>query len=411
MPGTGRQATTEELTAAHFADFVAEAHGGRRPFPWQQALLDRILTDGRWPDVIDVPTGLGKTTVLDVAVFVAALRPDLAPRRTFFVVDRRLVVDEAHEHATAIREALTGTAGPVCRAVADRLRAVGDPGEVLTVARMRGGVTWDRVWLERPDRHAIITGTIDQVGSRLLFRGYGVSEYARSIDAALVGTDSLIVVDEAHLATAFHTTVREAFDLDRWPIARRPVLITMSATNPADDDRPAASGIGTPTVHTISTADLDHPDAGQRLRAGKRLRLVQVDTNRRKAATEVPQVMADLAARLADRGVVAVVANTVARARAVPSPAHAGRSPLRHLLRASGPRAAAAPSPAHAGRSPLQQLAGEPLKSALSVIDPRGSVSIVTCTAAGIRSKRRPSVTGSREPVSIATSAWRPARS
>lgn len=326
MPGTGRQATIEELTAAHFADFVAEAHGGRRPFPWQQALIDRILADGRWPDVIDVPTGLGKTTVLDVAVFVAALRPDLAPRRTFFAVDRRLVVDEAHEHATAIREALTGPAGPVCRAVADRLRAVGDPGEVLTVARMRGGVTWDRVWLERPDRRAIITGTIDQVGSRLLFRGYGVGEYARSIDAALVGTDSLIVVDEAHLAAAFHTTARAAFDLDRWPIARRPVLVTMSATNPADDDRPAASDIGTPppapdigtpTVHTISTADLDHPDAGQRLRAGKRLRLVQVDTNRRKAATEVPQVMADLAVRLADRGVVAVVANTVARARAV----------------------------------------------------------------------------------------------
>ncbi|MDG4766832.1 type I-U CRISPR-associated helicase/endonuclease Cas3 [Solwaraspora sp. WMMD406] len=325
--GLGRQDTVAALTAADFAAFVAEAHAGREPFPWQQALLDRILADGRWPDVIDVPTGLGKTTVLDVAVFVAALRPDLAPRRTFFVVDRRLVVDEADEHATAIQAALTGTAaGPVCREVADRLRAVGDPGDVLTVARMRGGVTWDRIWLERPDRRAIITGTIDQVGSRLLMRGYGVSEYARPIDAALVGTDSLIVVDEAHLATAFHTTARAAFDLDRWPIARRPTLVTMSATNPADDDRPAAfdigtptaaSDIGTPTVHTISAADLDHPMAGQRLRAGKRLRLVHVDTNRRKADTEVPQVMADLAVRLADQGVVAVVANTVARARGV----------------------------------------------------------------------------------------------
>lgn len=317
MPGTRQRPTVDELTAADFADFVAEAHGGRRPFPWQQALLDRILADGRWPDVIDVPTGLGKTTVLDVAVFVAALRPDLAPRRTFFVVDRRLVVDEAYEHATTIRQALTDPAGPVCREVADRLRSAGDPGEVLTVARMRGGVSWDRVWLERPDRCAVITGTIDQVGSRLLFRGYGVSEYARSIDAALVGTDSLIVVDEAHLATAFHTTARAAFDLDRWPIARRPTLVTMSATNPADDDQPTASDIGTPTVHSISAADLDHPVAGRRLRAGKRLRLVQVDTNRRKAATDVPQVMVDLAVRLADRGVVAVVANTVARARAV----------------------------------------------------------------------------------------------
>jgi CRISPR-associated endonuclease/helicase Cas3 len=314
--------TADPLTADDFAAFVAEVHGepgaassgpGRRePFPWQRALLDRILTDGRWPDVIDVPTGLGKTSVLDVSIFVAALRPELARRRTFFVVDRRLVVDEAHDHAERLQKALRAAATPVCAAVAQALRAPGDEdGEVLTATRMRGGVTWDRIWLERPDRYAIITGTVDQVGSRLLFRGYGVSEYGRSIDAALVGTDSLIIVDEAHLATAFRTTVTAALDLDQWPLGARPALVTMSATASTAD---ADSEI---TVHGISADDETHPVAGRRLRARKRLRLVEVPTTQKKARAEMPRALADLALGLAPQGVVGVVVNTVSRARAV----------------------------------------------------------------------------------------------
>ena len=37
-------------------------------------------------------------------------------------------------------------------------------------------------------------------GSRLLFRGYGSTLNRRPIDAAMAGTDSLVLLDEAHLA-------------------------------------------------------------------------------------------------------------------------------------------------------------------------------------------------------------------
>ncbi|WP_018788153.1 type I-U CRISPR-associated helicase/endonuclease Cas3 [Micromonospora sp. CNB394] len=305
------------LTADDFTAFVAQVHspdlGDRTPFPWQRALLDRILAEGRWPDVIDVPTGLGKTSVLDVAVFVAALRPQLARRRVFFVVDRRLVVDEAHEHATRLATALRDATSGVCAQVAQALRMPGDDGEVLTVARMRGGVTWDRIWVERPDRYAIVTGTVDQVGSRLLFRGYGVSEHARSIDAALVATDSLIVIDEAHLADAFQTTITAASALDPWPLTPAPAVVTMSATTPTTQEQSGGAW-----VHRISAADEEHPAAGRRLRARKRLCLLTVPTSRAKAATDVPRAMATLASRLAcNATVVGVVANTVARARGI----------------------------------------------------------------------------------------------
>ena len=208
------------LTEEHFCAFFEAVHGWK-PFPWQQALLRRVLEQG-WPELIDVPTGLGKTAVLDVAVYAAALGSEYSRRRVFLVVDRRLIVDQAHEHATRIQQALAEAApGTVCDAVAARLAAAGDDGPVLDVTRMRGGINWSWLWLERPDRHAIITGTVDQIGSRLLFRGYGVGQRLWPVDAALAGTDSLIIVDEAHLSDACYPPSMTSGSLKPPALARR----------------------------------------------------------------------------------------------------------------------------------------------------------------------------------------------
>lgn len=296
-----------------FVRFVGEVHQDadgrpREPFPWQSDLVRRVLTDERWPDAIDAPTGLGKTATLDAAVFLAAVRPDLARRRIFFVVDRRIVVDEAHEHASRLAGALARPRGPVSEMVAAALRQDGDDADqVLSVTRMRGGVTWERLWLERPDRHAIVTGTVDQIGSRLLFRGYGVANAALPIDAALVGTDSLILIDEAHLAEPFLASARAALAFASCSWAPQPVIVTLSAT-------PHTRG----RVHGIAPADEAHPVAGRRLRASKRLHLVAVTATKAKASAAMSQAIATLALRLAANApVVGAVVNTVARARAV----------------------------------------------------------------------------------------------
>lgn len=305
------------LSPADFAEFVGKVHSPegpeqRRPFPWQQTLLERVVTDRGWPAVIDVPTGLGKTSVIDVFTFASALVPDRMPRRLFFVIDRRIVVDEAYEHARAIENALSEPRFDVTREVAERVR-VGE-GRPLTATRMRGGTTWSWRWVERPDQRAVVVATVDQVGSRYLFRGYGVSDRLRPIDAALVGSDSLIVVDEAHLSHALLTTLTKAREIDALrerQVAAPPLLVTMSATPPSDE---------LADVHSISDADRADPVAARRLGAAKTLRTVEVSTTRSRAATLVPVVMAALAERLAAESgagsVVGIVANTVSRARA-----------------------------------------------------------------------------------------------
>ncbi|MGI8332752.1 type I-G CRISPR-associated helicase/endonuclease Cas3g [Actinomadura scrupuli] len=299
------------LGVQEFAAFLAEVHG-RDPYPWQTRLVRDILDKGAWPDVLDVPTGLGKTTVIDIAVFVAAARPEIARRRVFFVVDRRLVVDEAHEHAETLATALREPPGPVTTSLANRLRQNGDDGPPLEVTRMRGGTTWSWRWLERPDRHAVVVGTVDQIGSRLLFRGYGVGEFLRPIDAALTGADSLIVIDEAHLAEPLRTTLKAALPLQPGGMVRTPIVLTMSATVPPGADE---------TVFRTDADDLLDEHAGPRLRAPRTLNLLKATATRKNVHSVMPRLLADWATALAgeeDSGkVILAVCNTVGRARAV----------------------------------------------------------------------------------------------
>ena len=312
------------LEAADFAEFYQKVHG-YPPFPWQSAVVAQVLVEGRWPDLVDVPTGLGKTSMLDVAVFVAAATVGtpagqrLGRRRCFFVVDRRIVVDEAAVHAQLIQQRLNeaeqGRSGGVLGAVAAGLRAYAPDaaGPLLPVTTMRGGTAWADAWLDRPDRSGIVLGTVDQVGSRLLFRGYGVSDRRRPIDAALVGTDALLLVDEAHLSEALLTTVDAARERDRLGLPLPGLdVVQLSAT-------------GTAATHPF-TLDIDthlaEPVARQRLTAGKRLTLREASVKdcARVLADTVAEKLAILAGGASAGGyapVAAVVCNTVDRARAV----------------------------------------------------------------------------------------------
>lgn len=188
-----------------FSEFY-EALNGRTPFPWQDRLANEVADLGRWPAEVGVPTGLGKTACLDIAVWWLASQAErapserTAPTRIWWLVNRRLLVDSTADHAEHISKALHDGEGDALRAVGARLHSLSaaTSSSPLDVIRLRGGVAARRP--KDPSHPAILLSTIPMYGSRLLFRGYGTSRAMRPIDAALAGTDSLLLVDEAHLA-------------------------------------------------------------------------------------------------------------------------------------------------------------------------------------------------------------------
>ncbi|MFW6034323.1 MAG: type I-U CRISPR-associated helicase/endonuclease Cas3, partial [bacterium] len=230
---------TADLVPERFPEFFEQVTN-HQPFAWQTSLVARLL-ESRPPDVIDVPTGFGKTSVVHCWAYALAAGRDL-PRRLCFVVDRRVVVDATYDDACELAEALERPRDEVVASVAERLRALHGDLELkpLEAVRMRGGVTWDSRWLARPDQAAVVVGTVDQFGSRLLLRGYGVSDRMRPIDAALVGLDTWLVVDEAHIAEPLAQTTGAVARYQRLAPRLgkvRPLAVTqMSATADGGED-------------------------------------------------------------------------------------------------------------------------------------------------------------------------------
>ena len=163
---------------------------GYPPFRWQRRLFNDHFSCGDIPRACDIPTGLGKTATMAVWLIARSLGAEL-PRRLIYVVDRRAVVDQATTFAETLRERAS-----------DALDI-----DDLPISTLRGQFADNGRWRETPHLSAIVVGTIDMIGSRLLFSGYGVSTKMRPYHAALLGVDALVVLDEAHLCPAFESLV------------------------------------------------------------------------------------------------------------------------------------------------------------------------------------------------------------
>src|SRR6516225_9172186 len=166
-----------KLRADEFAAFFHAVHG-YDPFPWQARLAKQVFAAG-WPTKpLDAPTAAGKTATIDIAIFHLALEANhglkrRAPLRILFVVDRRLIVDDAYERATTIAEKLARAKTGVLARVAARLQQFAEDEKLpVVVTRLRGGVPKEPDWVRTPAQPTVIVSTVDQVGSRLLFRGY-----------------------------------------------------------------------------------------------------------------------------------------------------------------------------------------------------------------------------------------------
>ncbi len=206
MVTSGANTEGTELFAKRF-----QALTGNAPFPWQERLFLWFLSDKILPTDISLPTGTGKTSIM--AIWLVALaakssadsRQILIPRRLIWVVNRRVVVDQATDEAARMRERINDPAIVELEPIRSALmKLCGETsGDVLGISTLRGQFEDNAEWRGNPSRPAVIVGTVDMVGSRLLFSGYGVGFKARPLHAGFLGQDVLLVHDEAHLEPAF----------------------------------------------------------------------------------------------------------------------------------------------------------------------------------------------------------------
>lgn len=203
----------QAVQRSDFSAFFAALNGGHAPFSWQQDLVDHIVTTGTWPHRIVAPTGAGKSSVVDVHLFVNALfasgNGPRVPRRLCVVVGRRALVDSQADRAMNIQrsmvdllnnDAASGESDIIYR-VAKLLSSfhVHDVTEPFLVGHIRGELSNRSLPVNEPSACAVIAATPDMWGSRLLFKGYGSSKQARPRETALIAMDSVFVLDEAHL--------------------------------------------------------------------------------------------------------------------------------------------------------------------------------------------------------------------
>lgn len=168
-------------------DAFFEKATGNKPYPFQK----RLATCEQLPELIDIPTGLGKTDAVVLAWlwrrrFASREVQDTTPRRLVYCLPMRVLVEQTRDKAKMWLKNL------------GILSERPGEGEGIAVTVLMGGedkAEWDLY----PERDAIIIGTQDMLLSRALNRGYGMSRYRWPVHFGLLNNDCLWVMDEVQL--------------------------------------------------------------------------------------------------------------------------------------------------------------------------------------------------------------------
>ena len=186
----------------------------------------------------------------------------------------------------------------------------------LDVIRLRGGVA-SRMPAD-PSQPTVILCTLPMYGSRLLFRGYGSSRSLRPINAAMAGTDSLVLLDEAHLAP--HLKALMGALAECTPGAE---ALLGEFRSRANITSLTATGDASPERFDLDEQDRENPTIIKRLNAAKPVEVRKRDTG--DIAKLLAEAAGDLLAEASQRASCLVFANTPPRRRGRHSSVCAGR--------------------------------------------------------------------------------------
>jgi CRISPR-associated endonuclease/helicase Cas3 len=310
------------LAPSEFELFFEQVHG-MPPFPWQSRLAEEVMKTGHWPKRLRLPPGSGSSGLITIAVFHLAREADLgegrrAPMRIVPVLDRLCASNAMFDHACRLDKALrTGSSDRadegVLGKVAHRLAYLSGSARPLVVRMLFHGAPQEGDWTPTASQPTVVCSTVDQVGSRLLFRGYGTSDAMKPVHAGLLGADCLLLLDQIHFSEAFRETLGCVDDYRHW--CERGTAPWMYV------NLQGASCSNTTHSFGLTEADYQHPVLARRFGAEKRTHLVRSANSLKSTfghATELVRyawLLSGLETGARGR-IVAIIVNTIGLARA-----------------------------------------------------------------------------------------------
>lgn len=193
-----------------FRDFFHLATKGFAPYRWQV----QVAVDGL-PDVLPVPTGLGKTEVALAWAWRLLVDKKPEPRHLVVCLPMRSLVTQTVQRLKTYFDTLK----------------VKKPQIDVAVYQLMGGAI-DEEWVVHLDRPWVLVGTQDQLLSRALNRGYSMSRFEWPVHFGLLNNDCRWLIDEVQLMGPglWTTSQLDWMRRQRFP-SLKPCLTTwMSAT-------------------------------------------------------------------------------------------------------------------------------------------------------------------------------------
>ena len=272
------------------------------PFPYQE----RLATSESLPNLLDIPTGAGKTAAIMLAWlwrrrFASAEVRKATPRRLVYCLPMRVLVEQTAD---------------ACRIWLENLGFHTNSDHAISIHILMGGER-DNDWDLYPEKDAILIGTQDMLLSRALNRGYATSRYRWPAQYALLHSDSLWVFDETQL---FGVGLKTSAQLEAFrriygtPFPSHSLWMSATLTEEALNTVDAREQIPS-SLPKIALEDEDKKNAGLLTRLNARKTLIRFelalteDTKKKYAKELAGQVWSIHQSRL---GQTLVVLNTVA---------------------------------------------------------------------------------------------------
>lgn len=200
-----------------FHQFYHDIHG-YTPYAWQQDVAQHVDLHGELPEQLSVPTGLGKTSMIDIALWALGKQIYEKKQRTLgqrivVAVERQVIVDGISQHVETLVDALNDPQHESTRIVSDALRTLSYDDTTVKMESFHGSRKSSGSWVNATGV-TIVSTTVTQVTLRLLGRAPGVSRGVAPIHAGLLAKDALILIDEPHLVSPQVSTIKQLLSVE-----------------------------------------------------------------------------------------------------------------------------------------------------------------------------------------------------